>query len=722
MDRSAAYAARWVAKHVVASGAAQRCEIQVAYAIGVARPVSLLVETFGTADGRPGPDRAGHRRGLRPAPGGHHPGPRPAPAHLPQDGRLRALRPVRQGVQLGAAEPAGRLQLGAGAVVQQVKEGGRRRAGPAALPEPGALVARVVTDVAGVDKEFDYLVPAAPGADVRVGTQVRVDLAGRRVGRLGGRRRRRRRRPGLAAAAHGQGPGLGPGTGRGRPGRLGGLALGRPAPGAARDRVAAGRGAVACRPPALRRAAGPAAAGRAARRPAGRPAGHPAPAARRRRHPGRGRAGPAGPDPGGGAVRAPGRGAGRPAAPGRAATWPCCPTDWAQARAGAGRGRRGPGRRLGALPRAGRRWSSSTATTKRLVQEQAPTWNAVAVAAERARRAGVPCVVVSPCPTAGAAGRRVRSGCVDRAAERQGWAPLEVVDRRQRRSPAGPVLRAPGRRSSGPSRGWCACSTAPGGPACWPAPPAGSWPAASGAGRRWPRTPERSRRRPRLPALRPRSGPRCAPRAARPVLQAPARRGDPGPRGAGGAGRAAGRRGHGRHPADLPDADVLVGTEAVLHRLGPTDGFDAVAFVDFDQELLAPRVRAGRGGPGPAGPRLPAGRRPGRAGAGPDPPPRPSGRPGGRSSPTPACSPDEEEPLRRALRLPPVTAVALVSGPGAGAYVEGLRADRAARGPGPRPRTAGWSRPPTRPTLADALAAVPRPPGRLRVAWTRPGF
>ena len=48
VDRSAAYAARWVAKHVVASGAARRCEMQVAYAIGVARPVSIMVETFGT--------------------------------------------------------------------------------------------------------------------------------------------------------------------------------------------------------------------------------------------------------------------------------------------------------------------------------------------------------------------------------------------------------------------------------------------------------------------------------------------------------------------------------------------------------------------------------------------------------------------------------------------------------------------------------------------------
>ncbi len=48
VDRSAAYAARWVAKNVVASGAASRCEVQVSYAIGLARPVSVMVETFGT--------------------------------------------------------------------------------------------------------------------------------------------------------------------------------------------------------------------------------------------------------------------------------------------------------------------------------------------------------------------------------------------------------------------------------------------------------------------------------------------------------------------------------------------------------------------------------------------------------------------------------------------------------------------------------------------------
>ena len=48
VDRSAAYAARYVAKNVVAAGLADRCEIQVSYAIGVARPLSLFVETFGT--------------------------------------------------------------------------------------------------------------------------------------------------------------------------------------------------------------------------------------------------------------------------------------------------------------------------------------------------------------------------------------------------------------------------------------------------------------------------------------------------------------------------------------------------------------------------------------------------------------------------------------------------------------------------------------------------
>lgn len=48
VDRSAAYAARWVAKNIVAAGLAKKCEVQLAYAIGVAKPVSVMVDTFGT--------------------------------------------------------------------------------------------------------------------------------------------------------------------------------------------------------------------------------------------------------------------------------------------------------------------------------------------------------------------------------------------------------------------------------------------------------------------------------------------------------------------------------------------------------------------------------------------------------------------------------------------------------------------------------------------------
>src|SRR6202000_141059 len=48
VDRSAAYAARYVAKNIVAAGLAARCEVQVSYAIGVAEPTSIMIETFGT--------------------------------------------------------------------------------------------------------------------------------------------------------------------------------------------------------------------------------------------------------------------------------------------------------------------------------------------------------------------------------------------------------------------------------------------------------------------------------------------------------------------------------------------------------------------------------------------------------------------------------------------------------------------------------------------------
>jgi len=69
VDRSAAYATRWVAKNIVAAGLAERVELQVAYAIGVANPVSMMLETFGTEEADPDRILAGVREvfDLRPA-------------------------------------------------------------------------------------------------------------------------------------------------------------------------------------------------------------------------------------------------------------------------------------------------------------------------------------------------------------------------------------------------------------------------------------------------------------------------------------------------------------------------------------------------------------------------------------------------------------------------------------------------------------------------------
>jgi S-adenosylmethionine synthetase len=63
VDRSGAYAARWIAKHIVAAGLARRCEVQIAYAIGVAEPVSVMVDTFGTGQ-RPDAEIAGAVQGV----------------------------------------------------------------------------------------------------------------------------------------------------------------------------------------------------------------------------------------------------------------------------------------------------------------------------------------------------------------------------------------------------------------------------------------------------------------------------------------------------------------------------------------------------------------------------------------------------------------------------------------------------------------------------------
>ena len=165
VDRSAAYAARWVAKHVVAAGAARKCEVQVAYAIGVADPVSLMVETFGTESSTWQDQKVVQEVfDLR-------------PAAIMHDLDLR--RPIyretaayghfgrtRRGLHVGGHAPPRRSEVCAGSLTDD---------------EPQSRVVRVLPDVAAVDRVFDYEVPPKFDAAVRVGSIVRVDLHGRRV-------------------------------------------------------------------------------------------------------------------------------------------------------------------------------------------------------------------------------------------------------------------------------------------------------------------------------------------------------------------------------------------------------------------------------------------------------------------------------------------------------------------------------------------------------------
>jgi primosomal protein N' (replication factor Y) len=166
-----------------------------------------------------------------------------------------------------------------------------------------------------------------------------------------------------------------------------------------------------------------------------------------------------------------------------------------------------------------------------------------------------------------------------------------------------------------------------------------------------------------------------------------------------------------------PDTDVVVGTEAVLHRLGPADGVGAVAFVDFDQELLAPRIRASSEALAllALASRLVGGRGAGRVLVQTRLPDHPVVRAALLADPGLVASADLE--VRGALALPPFVAVAVVSGPVAPAYVEGLLALPGGPIEVLGPDRDSWLVKAADPAaLAAALAAVPRPPGRLRVA------
>lgn len=383
-------------------------------------------------------------------------------------------------------------------------------------------------------------------------------------------------------------------------------------------------------------------------------------------------------------------------------------------------------------------------------QEQAPTWLAWEVVVERAGRAGVPCVLISPCPTLEVlgAGRLI---VPSRSEERAGWPRVEVVDRRRDDPRTGlwsaPVVDIVRRATSEPDRRVVcivnrtgrvrvlACATCGELARCehchgpleqveveGSSPPrlrcrrcGATRPvvcAACGSGRFKALRVGVRRVREELEAL-----------AGAPVVEVSA---SPGADGGGSEGDVG------------SDVSLVVGTEAALHRVRRAD---TVVFLDFDDELLAPRLRAGedamallaraarlvgRSRPGADGNRRSVPGDASSTGTG-------SGRAAGRivvqtRQPghevlragvlaDPGRLAASELEVRRALRLPPVTAVARVSGPGADEYGGALRVAAA----GTEVSVSGpldgvWLvQAPDHQALCDTLAEVTRPAGRLRV-------
>ena len=172
VDRSAAYMARHIAKNLVAAELAEQIEVQLAYAIGVAEPVSVRVQTFGTGRQPEARLEALVRERFPADAGGHHRAPRPAPADLPPDGRLRALRPRRAGAHVGGRVDGRRAASGGG---RRGHDGGRT---PSQQPAVAASVRRPAA-------RFDLLdlLPALAVLEHVVLEQVEVPLARRRAWR-----------------------------------------------------------------------------------------------------------------------------------------------------------------------------------------------------------------------------------------------------------------------------------------------------------------------------------------------------------------------------------------------------------------------------------------------------------------------------------------------------------------------------------------------------------
>lgn len=342
-----------------------------------------------------------------------------------------------------------------------------------------------------------------------------------------------------------------------------------------------------------------------------------------------------------------------------------------------------------------------------LQEERVPTWHGRDVALERSRRCGVPCALVSPCPTVTAlqwSGRRwMRPAVEDEVA---GWPTVDVIDRRdeapwtrsllssdllqlvrQRDLRVVCVHNVVGRSRLSACRSCNALIRCEGCDAALSQSAAGvlvcrrcglSRPPvcqACGSGAIAVVRPGVSRLRDELEAA-----------AARRVVAVTAETADPWADGG---------------------AEVLIGTEAVLHRVSDAD---VVAFCDFDGELLAPRYRAGEQalallvraarlvGPRARGGRLLV----------------QTTMPDhdvlvAATSADPGILARADAARRRALGLPPFGALARVTGPGASAFAGALGASAAPDGDGVLVRAPGWDE------LADLLARTERPAERIRI-------
>ncbi len=187
VDRSAAYAVRHVAKNVVAAGIAKRCEVQVAYAIGVAHPVSIMVETFGTSEIDPDKLAGAGAGALRPAARRDHRAARPAPPDLPAH---RGVRPLRS--------PRARRSPGSTPTTPTVlRKAARKRS-----HTPNRRVCRVQPDRHRRRRARSTTSsPTTLAGIVRVGHHRARPAARSARARLGRRRRRRARSRAVGAAA-----------------------------------------------------------------------------------------------------------------------------------------------------------------------------------------------------------------------------------------------------------------------------------------------------------------------------------------------------------------------------------------------------------------------------------------------------------------------------------------------------------------------------------------